>query len=298
VNPRRRALALALSVATLSVGTIVSEARAQESPAPARDGAAAPPSHVIGSGDVFGRLAPAGTAVLAGIRYQRVFGYDEKERYETSYVQAGAALLVCPPYLEPGLSVELLPVPFLVLRAEGNLFRFNGMYQGLLRFPTAKSAFGDAQLESLSGKEQEGWAERGLLSATVRLKFGPVVIRSETAGALYHFEDPGPYLYESEYDTLLAPTDGIIDNRSQVLFQIYRGSGDATLLVGPAYEVTRAVTTKLNRERVGGAAYFVPVDAWGGIRRPHAFFYSGVNVTDPNRTGAPFAVLGIGAEIE
>jgi hypothetical protein len=284
-------------VPILVLATAIQAAALHAEPANASS-SSGPGTHIIGSGDAFARVAPVGIALVAGVRYKHVSSFDEEEHYDVSSVEFGGTVLACPAYVEPGVHIEYLPFPFLVLRAEGDIFKFTGAYAGLLRFPSAGSAFGDTQLNAMRGQEQGAWAERGAATATLRAKVGPMIARSETTVGVYHFEDKGPYLYESEYDTLLARSDALVDNRSQLFVQAYRGSGDVILLVGPAYEVTRSIATGLNRERVGGALVLVPADAWGDFRRPRLVIYAGVNVTDPNRTGTPFGLLGLGFDIE
>lgn len=259
-----------------------------------------PPSvdRFFGFFGVFGRANPVGLALVTSVDYRRVFGVDAREGYETGYAEAGASVLVAPDYLEPGVHVEVLPAPFAILRVEANAFRFFGTLGGLLRFPTRGSTFDDDTFARLRGQEHVAWAERGAAVGTLRFKAGRFLLRNETTVALYHFNDPGPYLYEGEYDTLLARDDGILVDRLQVFFIPWNPSPDRILLVGPAYEVTRTFETHLNRERVGGAVFWMPMETLGAVKRPQLFANVGTNITDPNRTGGVFGIVGLAAEVE
>jgi hypothetical protein len=280
------AVALAVGIVLSSISSDAQE----RAPAPSAG------ARVIGQFDAMGRVNPPGEALSGGVAYRSVLAYDDARHHERAAWEIGAGVIVTPAFVEPGVHAELVPLPFLALRAEGNAFAFLGANLGLARFPAANSAFGDAQLATAPVRATTG--ERAAGTLTLRTEIGRFVPRNETTVAYYHFEDAGPYIYENENDTLLAPSDGLLVNRTQLLVEAWRGGKDATLLVGPSYEQVRTFSTALDRGRAGAVASWVPADAWGALRRPRVLVLAGFDVVDPNRRGQPYALLGIGADVE
>jgi len=262
--------------------------------------AAALLARTVVHGDVYGRVDPDGAALVVGAFHRSVYAVDEAERLDARYVQVGGTVVVTPAYVAPGAYVEVAPAPFVVLRVGLDAFGFLGVPggQGLLRFHDATHGFGSEALASLAGDERTGLAGRASASLTLRAKWGPLIPRVDVAASAYRFADPGPYLYESEHDTLLAPADGLLEGRAALLVQAWRAGSDSLLVAGPVVEATRTAVTGLARTRVGALGYFVPVDVWGALRRPHVFATGGVDAVDPNHAGEPYAVLGVGAEWE
>lgn len=125
-----------------------------------------------------------------------------------------------------------------------------------------------------------------------------MIVRNQTDLAFYRFGHGGPYFYEWEYDTLLRDSDGLVANRTALLFQLEAHSAEAMLLVGPSYEVVHAMAADLSRQRLGVSAYFCPTDAWGVLARPRFYAQTGVNLQDRNRAGQWFVAGGVGADLD
>jgi hypothetical protein len=255
-------------------------------------------SRTVVHADTLVRANPGGAAVVAGAFHRRVLDRDEEEHVDAAYVQAGVGLTLTPAYAQPGVHVEASPAPFAILRVEGSALRFSGFAQGLLRFDSATAPFGGGVLSARAGEEQAAWGARLATTLTLRARVGALIPRLEASVAAYRFDDRGPFLYESEYDTLLAQKDALVCVRALGLVRAWHAGEDAVLLAGPAVEVVRTVETRLARTRVGAVGYFVPVDAWGALRRPRVFALGGVDAVDRNRAGTPYALLGIGADFE
>ena len=290
-DKNRLATSLLFLSVTSAVAALSPSAFAQDPPVP-------PFSRVTVSSDAVARINPLGLALQTSGSYRHVSGYDTKGGYETSYQQAGASLMLTPAYAQPSVEVEWLPVAFAAVRVQYAAQLFMGANRGLLRFPSATSAFGEAQLKDKTGSERSKLAHRVLIQPLMRAKLGPVVLRNQTDLAIYRYGDDGPYLYESEYDTLLAPHDLVIANRTQVMLSLWRGQGEAMLLAGPFYEVVHARDAELTRQRVGAAVFCTFAEHWIGLRRPRAYGMSGVNASDPNRQGQGFLMLGLGADLD
>jgi hypothetical protein len=136
------------------------------------------------------------------------------------------------------------------------------------------------------------------LSPVVRARAGRVVLRSQTDLAWYALSSAAGWYYEPEYDTLVARRGFVIANRTAVLFELWHGANEATLLVGPAYEVTHSTTADLTRQRAEGVVFWSPVETLGPVARPRLFVLAGVNLVDRNRRHDPFAVLGVGVDLD
>ena len=122
-------------------------------------------------------------------------------------------------------------------------------------------------------------------------------MRNTTDYLYFNFPGTGPYYLDREYDTLLAPRDHLIANQFLLLYDVPTESHSATLLIGPYAEWTRAIETKLTRQRVGITYYHVPSAQYGYFRQPRLYAQAGINLQDPNREGGFYAVLGIGGNI-
>jgi len=248
--------------------------------------------------DTVVRAGPLGAMLTTGVYVRRTFEVDELRGFERSYLQAGLSLGVNPAYVEPQAHLEYLPAPFLALRAEAAMTRYFGANYGLLRFDSSDADFGDSALSERRGDEHSAWGQKGRLSILPRARFGRWILRSTLSVTGYHFDDPGPYVYEPELDTLLATTDLVITARSEALFELHRGPGSEALLLGSALESMRTLDTELSRTRLGALASYVVAERWGGLRRPRVYAFGGVNLTDANRSGEPVALLGVGADME
>jgi len=255
-----------------------------------------PGNRVLGSADVAARLGPVGMAVRVGLVLHHTYEVDASADHERSYIEGGLAVMATPATLEPQAHFEYLPVPFLVLRAEFAAVRYLGVNYGLLRFESQNADFGSAVLSARRGDEQQAWGMRGGLSVSPRVKLGPVLLRSKLSFAGYHFDDAGPYVYDADLDTLLGTTDFVFTSRSDVLFELHRGPGAETLLLGPSVETRRTVDSALSRTRAGGALWYVPTERWANLHQPRLYAQAGINVADTNRRGEPFSVAGFGAD--
>jgi len=272
-------------------------APAQRERAP-RDGAGElrPGSRVLGTADVAARVGPVGAAMRVGLVLHHTYEIDASGDHENSYLEGGLAVLATPATLEPQAHVEYLPVPFLVLRGEFAAMRYLGVNYGLLSFESPHADFGQDVISARKGDEEQAWGMRGGLSVIPRVKLGPVLLRSKLSFTAYHFDNPGPYVYDADLDTLLGTTDFVVTSRSDVLFELHDGPGAETLLLGPTVEVRRTFDSGLARTRVGASLWYVPTERWANLHQPRLYAQAGINASDPNRRGEPFAVAGFGAD--
>jgi hypothetical protein len=214
------------------------------------------------------------------------------------YLELGGAVGVNPAYLQGSGHVEWVPIALLQLRAQYDLYGFFGANGALLRFPSASSRFGDADIKAARGSENTGLGHRLLISPVLRIRVGRALLRSQTDVAWFALSSSSGWFYEWEYDTLVARHGLVISNRTALLGELWHGAGDAMLLVGPGYEVTRSTTADLTRQRVEGVVFWSPVETFGSFARPRLFVVAGVNLVDTNRRHDPFAVFGVGADLD
>lgn len=272
------------------------ETPAVEQPAHDASSTLRPGSRVIGSADIAARVGPLGMAARVGLALHHTYGVDVSGEYERSYIEGGLAVVATPATLEPQVHVECLPIPLLALRGEFAAVRYLGVNYGLLNFESPHDDFGSQVLSARRGDEQQAWGLRAGLTVTPRAKFGPVLLRSKLSFTAYHFDQPGPYVYDADLDTLLGTTDFVFTSRSDLFFELHDGPGAETLLLGPSFETRRTVDSGLARSRVGAALWYVPTERWGSLRQPRLYAQAGFNVVDPNRKGEAFSVVGFGAD--
>jgi hypothetical protein len=253
------------------------------------------PSHVVAHGQIAGKVNPQVMQLTAGAYYRHVFTRDEARGEDTAYLQAGGALTVNPAYIAPQAHAEWRPARLFALRTEYETLSFTGHARGMLTFDAKDASFGESALDAATGST--GIGHKLQLSPMFHNQLGPVHIRNRTDIAYYRYVGDGPYFYELQHDTLIAKGDVILDGRTDVLVEAWRGGRDASLFLGPSYAMTRAFRTEIQRQRLGGSVTFTPSDAWGPIARPTFFAEAGVNVQDTNREGQAFAAFGVRAEM-
>lgn len=248
--------------------------------------------------DAFARAAPDGLMLVVGAA-RRWSPPDAGPLLRRGrYVELGASAGVNPAYTQGAAHVEWVPLAPLQLRAQYDVYGFFGRAGALLRFPSASSPFGDDAVKARVGTETSGLGHRFLLSPVLRARAGPIVLRSQTDLAWFVLPPSPAWTYEWEYDTLLADRDFVVSNRSTVLVELWRGAGEATLLAGPGYEVTYAAGADLTRQRAEAVLFWSPADRLGPVARPRLLAVAGVNLVDRNRRHDPFALLGVGADLD
>ncbi|HSN13696.1 MAG TPA: hypothetical protein VLT61_03635 [Anaeromyxobacteraceae bacterium] len=248
--------------------------------------------------DAIGRYGPLGISVSAGVarRWTRDDGPSPLARGR--YAQLSATLGVNPAWTQGSLTAEWVPIAPLQVYVQYDAFAFFGAYGSLLRLPSADSGFGSEEIEALRGREQAGVGHRVLLTPVLRAKVGRLVVRSQTDLAWYRLSATAGWYYESEYVTILSENDWLLANRTAVMVELWRGEGTATLLAGPMYDVTRAGAARIVRQRAGAAAFWSPAARWLGIDRPRVYALAGVHLSDRNLQGKPFAVIGLGGDLD
>jgi hypothetical protein len=245
-----------------------------------------------------GRYGPAGAMLFTGVarRWSEEDGASVLARGR--YAQVSAAAGVNAAYAQAALAVEWVPLAVLQLRLEYDLDGFFGAHGALLRLPSKDARFGTSELRALAGHEESGVGHRVMFSPVVRARLGRLVLRNQTDLDWYAFARPAGWYYESEYDTLLARRDWLVANRTVLFADLLDGRPGATLLVGPMYDVTRSDAAAIVRQRTGAALFFAPAGAWLGFDRVSVYALGGVNLSDRNRAGEPFAVLGLSGQLD
>jgi hypothetical protein len=248
--------------------------------------------------DVVGRYGPAAAMVLAGgtRRWTREDGPSALE--QGRYAQLGGTVGVNPAYAQGSIAAEWVPVALLQLRLQYDVYGFFGASGALLRLPSKDARFGERELDALAGKEEAGVGHRVLFSPVLRARFGRMVLRNQTDLDGYVLSRARGWYYESEYDTVLSERDWLVANRTALLVDLLGRPGGATFLAGPMYDVTHAGAAGITRQRVGAALFLEPAGRWLGLDRVRVYALGGVNLSDRNRRGEPFALVGLGGELD
>ena len=263
---------------------------------PAR--ATAGEARTTASVDTAARIAPSGIMLFAGVVRRWSVDDGDSVLLRGRYLEVGGAIGVNPAYSQGSLHVEWVPLAVLQLRVQYDLYGFFGANGALLQFPSASSRFGDDEIKVAKGSEHTGLGHRVLVSPVLRLRAGRVVLRSQTDVAWFALSSSDGWFYEWEYDTLVAHSDLVVSNRTALLVELWRGAGESTLLAGPAYEVTHAMEADITRQRAEGVVFWSPVEKLGAFSRPRLFMVAGVDLVDRNRRHDPFAIVGLGVDLD
>ncbi len=250
------------------------------------------------SADLAGRYGPAGLWLSAGVarRWPREDGASALARGR--YAQVGLAAGVSPALAQGTLAAEWVPLAPLQLRLQYDLQGYFGANGVLLELPSEDARFGDGALDALSGREAAGVGHRVMFSPVLRARLGRLVLRSQTDLCWYALSSRPGWYHEVEYDTLLARQDWLVDSATVVFVELLGGRAGTSLLLGPLYEVTRSGAAAIVRQRVGSALYLSLAGRRLGLDRVRLYALAGVNLTDRNREGEPFAALGVGGDLE
>jgi hypothetical protein len=244
------------------------------------------------------RLAPTGIMVFSGVLRRWKVADGDGALLRGRYLELGGAVGVNPAYSQGGAHLEWVPIAILQLRLQYDLYGFFGANGGLLSFPSAMSRFGDDEIKAAGGSENTGLGQRLLFSPVLRARAGRVLLRSQTDVAWFALSSMSGWFYEAEYDTLVSHSDLVVSNRTALMFELWRGAGESTLLAGPAYEVTHAFAADLGRQRAEGVVFWSPVETFGAFARPRLFAVGGMNLVDRNRRHDPFVIVGMGIDLD
>ncbi|MCP4678061.1 MAG: hypothetical protein GY854_21620 [Deltaproteobacteria bacterium] len=246
--------------------------------------------------DLVGFINPLGVAAFAGGLFRHPYDYSERFEMVWSHIQAGAYLGVNPAYAQLAAHMEWMPILPIQLHLEYDHFRYFANFGALLSFDSPDAHFGDEVQKERKGEEELGNAHRVLFRPILKAMVGPVVIRNVTDLAFYHFDGEGPYFFEWEYETLLEKNDMIVLNRTEVMLQAWSGGASAVFLIGPYYEITHAVLTEVQRQRVGGLFLWIPSDSLGALGQLRVFAQFGANMQDRNRKNEFYTLFGVGSD--
>ncbi len=131
-----------------------------------------------------------------------------------------------------------------------------------------------------------------MVQPTFQAKLGDILIRNQSDLARYRFPGPGPFFLVQEYDTLLPNSGWLFANRTQVLKEF--SSSDRTTLIGPYYEFVRGAPGTRVRRQIGILFYREQKRPGSDDQKNHVVAQIGYDMTDQNRQGQIFFLLGLG----
>ncbi len=242
--------------------------------------------------DLAATFNPTGIDLSGGIEYRDPYRYDSGYDTAGSYWKAGAGMELSPAYAQPSVYLEWMPFLFATGRVQYDRYSYFGTNGGVLSFSSAQEPFGDQELKALKGSEQSGAGSRVLFQPMLQAKIGDFVVRNQSDVARYRFPGTGPFFLVQEYDTLLPNNGRLFANRTQVLKEM--PSPDGKLLIGPYYEVVRGGQGTSARRQVGILLYSERSGSKAADREHHYFAQIGYNLTDRNRQGEIFFLMGLG----
>lgn len=240
---------------------------------------------------------PAALAIAGETRYRDIYRLDNSPMWDGLYTQGGFQFSVTPAFGRAGVHVEWLPIAILQLRLQYDHYAFFGQHGSLLNYASGDELFGDDVIKARKGEEKTGTANRLLFQPTLRLKFGPYIIRNKAEYALFKISGKGPYYHEWEYDALLKTSDRLFFNQLLLMYELIQDEKGKTLLIGPFHEYMQTSHADLERTRVGLSVYFVPRKKYLSFRHPRIWIQAGKYLKDRNRDDEFYFLAGVGAEL-
>ncbi len=255
-----------------------------------------PVPHWSQSADAEAAFNPRGLYLSEGISYQDPYRHDAGLKETSSSWEAGANVGTSPSYFQPSLYLEWMPALFVTARLEYDPYWYFGRHHGSLSFSSAQDHFGDPELRAREGTEDAGTGSRLFIQPTLQFKIGDIAVRNQSDLARYRFPGPGPYYLAQEYDTLLRNNGWLFANRTQVLKEIRFAGG--IMFIGPYYEVVQGTPgTRLRRQ--AGILFYSEKSRQNAAE--HGYHYVaqiGYDLTDQNREGQVFFLIGLGFSSE
>jgi hypothetical protein len=240
--------------------------------------------------DLVATANPAGAELLGALSLRR--GWSGGDPYAPdTYLQGGVLALATPDYAAAGAFAEWQPFPFLQLHVQGGRYQYFGGGD-LISLPAPDAPYGTGDLDRRKDSARAGSARNLQAQPVLQAQAGPVVLRHQATFSWFRFSGGGPWFYEPENDLLLARSDRVEDNLTQVFWEFKPTWG--TVLAGPAVQTTRGKEAGLFRRRVGLAGSWQAAGEWGKAGRPRAFLNLARDQADRNREGQVFLAVGIG----
>ena len=245
-------------------------------------------------------IGPLLSAVRADIAYKRVYKHSQNPIMNGLYGQVSAGLTASPSMVGLNVEGEWLPLAILRLRASYTAQYYTGYASGLghgLAFVDANSAYDGQTLDARTGEEESDLSHRALFTLTLRFKFGKLLFFSdnELAGWYYPETSGGQYAYETYYDGLIrrGVLDGTFMNRTALLYEAWKGEGDANFRLGVVNQYVLTFDTGSERLRTGGILLWTPRHKLWGMSAPTLVVMSGATLDHRYREGDFWAEIAL-----
>jgi hypothetical protein len=246
-------------------------------------------------------LGPLQGAAVPGIQYHHELQRSDNILFDKTYVQGGVDLVLNPTMVTVRPSFEILPIAFLRLQIGYMGIGMTGLSLGSghsLSFPTAAGPFDATALEARPDDGEALFAHRATFNAMLRLKFGPIVVLSETELALWYVpagRAEQQWFYDSFDDNLVrrGAADGTVMNRTLLLAEVWRADPGWAFMVGAVNHYTKAFAAGYERDRLGLALVLNAGDELWDIDRPQVVLMGGVALMDHNRRHDPYGEIAI-----
>jgi hypothetical protein len=221
--------------------------------------------------------------------------------FDYTALELGVLNYISPTQLHVGAFARLVPLSFLVLRAEGA-----GFYMwplpisgtGYIRLPSY-TPFTEAAINPPEGAPNQGETAAGarvLLSAALQgelpLSSTWSLIGYDAVSEEYYRVGPGPYFYNIRSDVILHRSDWVTSNNG-VLLAGMRLTELVQLRFGPEDELVYVAGSGYWAHLVGGLAALSFGDVGSVVRSVEIFVRAGVYTRHAFREGTPSFALGI-----
>lgn len=239
------------------------------------------------------QLNPTFLKTSVGVHYRHVIRRDDEG--PRSHFEAGAGLAATPSYVSPSVHAELRFARTFALRAEYAYVGYTSHSRGLVTFASAKADFSEDVLERREASS--GATHRVTLTPNGQVTLGPLLIKAKNDISYLRTTEAGEAFYVPDYDTLVRSDDVVLASRTDGLFTVWRGAGDAGFRLGPSLQSTWAVRSNLQRMRAGATFGFTPAESVAFFLRPTIAVDVGINVTDEHRAGQAYGALALSSEL-
>jgi hypothetical protein len=205
----------------------------------------------------------------------------------------GMAHVMAPSYTRLSLWAEVVPVKVFAVRAGVEPAGYFGIGTALLAFDDYDADFSKDARDARDDKEA-GFGGRAYVSASLRLRAGPVLATSTAEHEWWRYGGDGPLYYEPARDALLeAKGDRLWTLTSVVLVEHGRPDG-GKLSFGANHRLLRVPAARGNDvQKLGGLVTWTLGEKRLGVRQPTLGLNAGVYLDDRFKDGQAFGTFAV-----
>jgi hypothetical protein len=213
--------------------------------------------------------------------------------WRSKKIALGVAHVLTPSYTRVNVWGELVPMPFVAVRAGIEPAGYFGLGSALLAFGGYDEDFGKDARDARDDSEA-GFGGRAYASASLRLRAGHLLATCSAEHEWWHYSGDGLFYYEPARDTLLEATGDRLWTLTSIVLLERPMSDGRKLSVGANHRLVRVPAARENDvQKLGGMLALILGERRLGVRQPTLLATAGVYLDDRFKDGEVFGTLAV-----